>query len=404
MSIVRLLAAVCVGFVLAVASVQAQPEVFSDATFADDEARAQKDGKLHVICVNTAWSDPNKFLDETTWSDPWLAAWLNEKAIVSSFNSEKETDLARRFKIRAVPTVIVMRDGEELGRTLRLLNAEQMRSWIQDPSGELSGRPESSWTHPDELEKRVAAARQLLMDESYEDATEIYVDLWENMPDENPRMTEFRMDEVLSGIYWLADDDEDAAEKFRAIRDREGELMQSGNITFDRLQDWVTLNGVLYDESLTMAWVDREKDNPESLRAIRRLSVELEDQAYENMRWDIMTFLVPDPLKTIKDRMRPTVRRALSNSTEEPFEDIYAMLDFLRGPVSAALHMDDNGEAEKQLIEHLDEITGDSDAWRAAFIVTAIGCDKHSHVHGSWSKEYNLRERYSDQWYGDPPF
>lgn len=382
----------------------AQPDVFSDAGFDADEAVAQKNSKTHIIYVYTAWSEPNKFLDETTWSDPWLVAWLREHAVVSAFNSEKETDLARRFRIRAVPTVIVMIEGEEQGRTHRLLNAEQMHSWIQDPSGEFAGMRESRGTHPDEIRKRIAHAELLLEDESYEEATSAYVKLWEGMLDENPLLTEMRMTDVLDGIYWLVDEDEQAAAKFRAIRDREGELMESGNNTLDRLRDWTALNEVLYDESLTMDWVDRERDNPESLEAIRRLTPEFADQAFESMRWDIMTFLVPDPLQTLIESMRPTVRMALSNDTKEPFEDVYAMMDFLRAPVSAALHMDDDGEAERKLIEHLDEITGDSDAWRAAFIVTAIGCDRHSYEHGTWSEKFNLRERYGDQWYGDPPF
>lgn len=403
MSMMRSLAAVCVGLVVCVFGAHAEPEVFSDAGLEADKAAAAEQGKLHIVYFYTSWHGTHPAMLYRTWSDPWLAAWLDERAIVSAVNAD-DAAVSREFRVRATPTVVVMKDGEELGRTLRLLGAEQMREWIEDPSGALSGAPTPKFNEVRALKEKLDLAPGLLVRGEYEKSAELYAELWDTMLDIDPSAAEYRMTEVLGGIGDVVDVYEESSDRFIEIRDREGELIKAGNVTAERVRDWISLNGVLYEEDATMEWIDSAKDDPIAMKFMMDFGPELTDQVYETGRGDLMVFLVPGPLTLARDNIRPTARAALESGDSSPFDDIYTMLDALRAPVTAVLHMDDGGEAEKALIAQLDKISGESEAWRAAFIIIANTSEKIRQEHRDWSEKYELRERYGGQWWGEPPF
>lgn len=108
-----------------------RPAVFVDMSFEEASAKATNDGKLLIVDAMASWCGPCKVMDADTWPDPALTAWLNQHAVAFQFDVDKQPDLARCFEIDAMPTVIVLRDGAEVDRSIGGKSAEEMIEWLK---------------------------------------------------------------------------------------------------------------------------------------------------------------------------------------------------------------------------------------------------------------------------------
>lgn len=108
-----------------------RPAVFVDMSFEEASAKATKDGKLLIVDAMASWCGPCKVMDADTWTDPDLIAWLGKHAVAFQFDVDKQPDLARRFGITAMPTIIVLRDGDEVDRTTGGKVAFVMIEWLE---------------------------------------------------------------------------------------------------------------------------------------------------------------------------------------------------------------------------------------------------------------------------------
>jgi thiol:disulfide interchange protein DsbD len=93
-------------------------------------ARARSGKKLLVVDVWAEWCAACKELDEKTWPDPGLAAWIAQNAVAVRVDTDKaRKDLAQSLHILGYPTVLVL-DGD--GRILR------RREGFQKPEDKLA--------------------------------------------------------------------------------------------------------------------------------------------------------------------------------------------------------------------------------------------------------------------------
>jgi thioredoxin-like negative regulator of GroEL len=114
-----------VAIMLAPTSIFAQ-EIFKSVSF--DEARliAQKERKTIVIDFYTTWCGPCKQLDKTTWQDKNVVKFFTDSAIALKIDAEAQADLARKFRIKAYPTIVFVKaDGDEIDRVVGYLDAAQ---------------------------------------------------------------------------------------------------------------------------------------------------------------------------------------------------------------------------------------------------------------------------------------
>jgi len=80
-------------------------------------AKAKAGGKLLVVDVYADWCAACKELDEKTWPDPDVSAWLARNAVAVRIDTHKvRRDLAASLQIRGYPTVLVI---DESGKVLR---------------------------------------------------------------------------------------------------------------------------------------------------------------------------------------------------------------------------------------------------------------------------------------------
>lgn len=86
-------------------------------------AKAKAEHKVVVVDIYAEWCAQCHELDEKTWPDPALQAWLAQKAVLVRIDTDKQRiDLAARLKIIGYPTVILL---DENGRELRRIQGFQ---------------------------------------------------------------------------------------------------------------------------------------------------------------------------------------------------------------------------------------------------------------------------------------
>ena len=89
---------------------------FDKASF--DAALAE--GKLMMVDFWASWCGPCRMLGPVIED---LAAQYEGKAIVGKVNVDDEQELAVRYGVMSIPTVIFFKDGKEIGRKVGVMPA-----------------------------------------------------------------------------------------------------------------------------------------------------------------------------------------------------------------------------------------------------------------------------------------
>ena len=76
---------------------------------------------LAMVDFWASWCGPCKMLSPTVEA---LAEQYEGKALVCKVNVDEEPDLARRFGVMSIPTVVFLKNGREFDRKVGLMPAE----------------------------------------------------------------------------------------------------------------------------------------------------------------------------------------------------------------------------------------------------------------------------------------
>ena len=153
------------------------PEAFVSTTFAEAQALAAKDNKVVFVDFFATWCGPCKMLDQTTWKDPQVIALLREKTVALRLDAEKDKDLARKYRVEAYPTLLVLKaDGTEIDRYVGYMEAAKFREALTATlAGKTSLQQARDAMKPDDSRNpsaRMKLARQLTQAGQYAEALE----------------------------------------------------------------------------------------------------------------------------------------------------------------------------------------------------------------------------------------
>lgn len=140
-----------------------RPALFSSLPFAEAVDLARTQGRLLLIDFTAEWCAPCKNMDRTTWVDPKVVEWVERHAIAVQVDVDAEEAVASRFEVRAMPTVVVLRDEVVLDRSTGARPAAALLEWLE---GVLAGRTElqslQEELDPNDPSERLTLARKLL--------------------------------------------------------------------------------------------------------------------------------------------------------------------------------------------------------------------------------------------------
>ena len=87
---------------------------------APEVAQALAEGKLMMVDFWAAWCGPCRMLAPMVDD---LAAKYEGKAVVGKVNVDEEQELAIRYGVMSIPTVIFFKDGKEIDRKVGVMPA-----------------------------------------------------------------------------------------------------------------------------------------------------------------------------------------------------------------------------------------------------------------------------------------
>lgn len=348
------------------------PALFVTVPVDEAIATANRDEKLAIVHATAVWCGPCKMMERTTYTDQGVIDWFKANAVGVQFDVDQQPDTAKRFKIKAMPTVIALRGGEEIARSVGYLSAEQMITWLNDVKAGKVGRGAPP---PDvnamSMQQRSAHAQQLLMNEKYEEALKEYLWLWENMVKREPAMASVRGSFLAGDMQTLAGEHAPAKKAFVQLRDRSEEVLKTDERTFDVLDDWMVLNGVVDDTERTLAWFDRHKQEVDFRNTWRRVKFRIEPLLRdENRLSDLGSLLDAPRVKLRQDGMMLAAYKAGGMNDESRA----AMQTYQRRDMAETYSLYLAVERQDDAAEYRDGVLGldDTPEMRIALVEAAI--------------------------------
>lgn len=236
-----------------------RPALFSSLPFAEAVELARTQQRLLLIDFTAEWCAPCKNMDQTTWVDPRVVEWVERQAIAVQVDVDAEEAVASRFEVRAMPTVVVLRDEMVLDRSTGARPAAALLEWLE---GVLPGRTElqslQEELDPNDPSERLHLARKLLQENQLAEAETHLEAAWLHGHHWRPEWIGVRMSYLVGAIHGLVARSPHARETFTAIRDQWTHRLT----TPEAVRDWLALNTLLGHRQRSLDWFDTVKASP----------------------------------------------------------------------------------------------------------------------------------------------
>lgn len=319
----RLLA---VALSLALTTAAPSDEPFVELSFREAAERASREGRLLLLDFTASWCPPCRKMETVTWPDADLRAWLAERVVAIQVDLDAEPELARRFGVQAIPTLVFLRGEEVLDRHTGFLDAQELRAW---GAGLLAGRTMAD-AREGELQ-RMAQARDARTLHDYakelaglgrlDEATAAYVRAWDASRGE-PSMAGVRHSFLMSEMLELAERHPPARSAFERLRQASAlRAFASDPPGAQDLDDWFSLCKALDHEEDVVAWFEQAVDGQGRLYGSRfeapqdprlePLRMLVEQALIDAGRYDDVMRLYEDPLRLARNKQL-WVRTALA--------------------------------------------------------------------------------------------
>lgn len=123
-------------------------------------AQAAARGRFILLHLTPSWSREGRVMEETTYADPEVAAWIAENMIAVRADPEERADLARACDVGAWPaTVLLSPDGRPLAAAARL-TPKLLLPWARMITETIKNDPSKAAALSDDARRRVEAVRR----------------------------------------------------------------------------------------------------------------------------------------------------------------------------------------------------------------------------------------------------
>ncbi|MBI5762886.1 MAG: thioredoxin family protein [Planctomycetes bacterium] len=343
-------------------------DVFSSKSFDDACASAAKEKKVVLIDFYTTWCGPCKRLDSTTWQDKDVQTWLRDKTIPLKIDAEKQKDLAKKYKVTAYPTILLLKpDGTEIDRLVGYKAAEE---FLEDATDALSGKDAVARARDKMKGSENAPLSRMRLADSFaakgmkKEALEEYLWCFDHGL-ESPGFYGVRLSFLLGSIHRLGASYPPAIEALEARRDNAerivlGENHSGSNDLRQAAIDLSALTRELGDAKRALKTYDKIRQKSDLKEARQALLRDLLDTLIEAKRYKDIVEDIGDIEEAVEKQF--SMYRDAKKYTADNKEEMPSPLEFMRTRIidvcgkyyEAALgagHGDDANEIADQLLE-----------------------------------------------------
>lgn len=381
------------------ASAVADNGLWTSLEFDDAVQQAKADEKLLMAYATAAWCGPCKQMEKTTWPDASVKDWFDEHGIALKFDVDKNRELAKRHRIRAMPTMIAYLDGEEVDRIIGARSAEHLLHWLNEVKGSDAADDQTDDTPAPppvgdddrdiDVHKEMQRAQELVRDGRFDDATELYLWLWKNMLEHEPAMFGVRSSFLITYMTDLAEQHEPARESFKSLRGEYREKIDNNTADQEDVADWVVLAGVVDDEQSVLDWFDEiRSEDSKQLELLRKQSFAITKILIDHDRWADIVVLHPEPVRMLRTHLSSLNRIDSVEGVDEAMQKSMKAdaLRSIRSTASiqyAALLAADREDTANRIAQLLLDADDSANA-RLSLVATAIDAGQPREVHRNW--------------------
>lgn len=117
------------------------PGAFASHTAFDEAmARAEQTDRPVLALVTADWCGPCQVLKREGLADPRVQAWIDSNAVAAYVDATDAGDadsarVQRMLGIEGYPTLVLLRDGEEVSRQVGVIPADRLLAWLERAGG-----------------------------------------------------------------------------------------------------------------------------------------------------------------------------------------------------------------------------------------------------------------------------
>lgn len=236
-------------------------EPFQSGSFKQACALAAQTKKIVLVDFYTTWCGPCKRLDAVTWKDKTVRDWLAKTAICRKIDAEKETELADRYKIRAYPTILLLKaNGTEIDR---ITGFREPKEFLTEARQALSGQDSIARAKAklkaaggDKPMERMNYARALQEKGRYAEALKEFLWCLDEGNKHDVGYAGVRLSFLLADIQSLGNEYPPAIDALKQRRDAARSSLEKGGASFEAAMEFTSYNEHLGDEELTLTVYD----------------------------------------------------------------------------------------------------------------------------------------------------
>jgi thiol-disulfide isomerase/thioredoxin len=280
-----------------------RPAVFAELDFASALARSVEQHKFLLVDATAEWCGPCKVMDLVTWVAPSVESWIAEHAIAIQLDVDASQETAQYLEVRAMPTMIVFRNGAEIDRVSGAQKPDDLVAWLdglRHGVTALEVKRKEAAASPEDMHARLQLARMLFTAGKLDEATDEFVWLWEHMLEYEPAMYGVRHSFMIRELQTLVGKHAPAREAVVRLRER---AAPANDVVPAResFADWVSLSEVLGVRAAALTWFDVARATlPPSEELSALVERHVVPLMLEHDRWSDAGTLYRNPLASLQ--------------------------------------------------------------------------------------------------------
>ncbi len=231
---------------------------FSVSSLKSAQVLALKTGRVILIDFYTTWCGPCKKLDQITWQNPQVRRWLTRNTISLKMDAEKQTALAKRYKINAYPTLLLLKpNGTEIDR---LIGFQEPAEFLMEAKQALAGqdsvaraKAKLTPTGKNDPMQRMQYARALAEKGQTAEALQEFLWCLDEGGKRDSAFSGVRLSFLLGDIVQLGRSYSPALTALKNRRDQAAAELEGKTANYQSVMDFAAYNDTLKETEKTLA-------------------------------------------------------------------------------------------------------------------------------------------------------